>query len=91
MALCNTYPEMGYVQGLNSLVGVTLFYLEEEEAYALMLYLLDHLHAKKIYYPDFEGLAVLNYQLEAYLEHYLPEIMRLFVSFYNVRRGLIYF
>jgi len=78
MALCNTYPEMGYVQGFNSLVGVALLSLPEKEAYSLMIYLFEDLKIKQLFQNDFEGLSLLNYQLEAYLEHYLPDVFKIF-------------
>ena len=79
MALCNTYPELGYVQGFNSLVGIALLSLSEQEAYSLMIYLFEDLKVKQLFYHDFEGLSLLNYQLEAFLEHYYPEVFNIFV------------
>jgi len=83
VALSNTYKEMSYVQGMNSLAGITLFYLREEESYPLMIHLLETIGVKKIFYPNFEGLSVLNYQLESYLNHYLPEISHFLVILQN--------
>ena len=83
MALCNTYPELGYIQGFNSLVGVSLLNLQEQEAYSLMMHLFEDLKVKQLFVNDFEGLSLLNYQLEIYLEHYLPEVFNLFVSLWG--------
>jgi len=78
MALCNTYPEMGYVQGFNALVGIALLSLPEQEAYSLMIFLFEDLKVKQLFQNDFKGLSLLNYQLEAYLEHYLPDVFNIF-------------
>ena len=79
VAISNTVKEVGYIQGLNSIAGVFLFYLKEEESFWIMLYLMERLKTKNIFQSDFEQVSLLNYQLEAYIGYYLPALSEYFV------------
>ena len=72
--------EVGYIQGLNSIAGVYLFYLREEQSFWIMLYMMEKLGAKEIFKSDFEKITLLNYQFEIYVDNYLPAISQHFVS-----------
>ena len=84
VAIANTVQEVGYIQGLNSIAGVFLFYLKEEESFWMMLYLLEKIRTKDIFKSDFERVSILNYQLEMFVNNYLPEISQHFVKIFGV-------
>lgn len=73
-AISNTVKDMGYIQGLNSIAGVFLFYLKEEESFWITLYFLEKLSFKEILQEGFDQVNLLNYQLKAYLNHYVPTV-----------------
>jgi len=79
VAIANTVKDVGYIQGLNSIAGVFLFVLKEEEAFWALLYLLERKQAKKIFKAGFPQVAVLNYQLQCFMENYLPDLAKHFV------------
>jgi len=74
--------EVGYIQGLNSVAGVFLYYLKEEESFWMMLYLMERLKTKEIFKSDFEKVSLLNYQLECFISYYLPSLAQHFVNDY---------
>ena len=79
IAIANSVRDVGYVQGLNSIAGVLLFYLKEEESYWTMLYMLNKLNIRELLKENFSNMKLLNYQFQTYLENYVPEIAEHFV------------
>ena len=79
MAISNTIKDMGYIQGLNSIAGVLLFYIKEEEAFWVLMYFMEKLKFKELLKDDFNKIHLLNYQLSAYLEYYIPDLAKYFV------------
>ena len=84
VAISNTMSEVGYIQGLNSIAGVFLFYLKEEESFWILVYLMERLKIKDILKSDFEKVSLLNYQLECFVDHYLPNLSQYFVLFFLI-------
>ena len=74
IAISNTEPEVGYIQGLNSVVGTLLLHLKEEDTYWMMLYLLRSRGLSKVFTPPFSKTDIWNYQLEILMQNYLPDI-----------------
>jgi len=68
------------MQGLNSIVGTFLLNLKEEESFWIILYFMEKLGYKDLFKDDFNKINLLNYQLELYLDHYMPEISEYFVK-----------
>jgi len=79
VAISNTIKEVGYIQGLNSVAAVFLYYLKEEESFWILLYLMERVKAKEIFKTDFERVSILNYQLETFVHYYLPTVAQYFV------------
>lgn len=75
-ALSNGMPKLGYVQGLNTIVAVFISQdLKDYEVYWLMKYILKKKKFDGILSDGFPMVQLLNYQLEIYVRHYLPEII----------------
>jgi len=72
--------DVGYIQGLNSIAGVFLFHLKEEESFWMIIYMLEKLKLKDIFKDDFYKVHMLNYQLQVFVQYYLPEIANFFVK-----------
>ena len=80
IAITNTIKDMGYIQGLNSIAGVFLFYLKEEESFWMIMYFLEKLKFKEILKDDFRRVHMLNYQLQMFLNSYIPEVASYMVT-----------
>lgn len=74
VAVSNSITELGYMQGLNYVAGVFLYYLKEEQAFWATLYLLEKLNAKDLLKENFKTIHLLNYQFEVFLTNYLPAV-----------------
>lgn len=74
VALSNTVKDVGYIQGLNSIAGVALTCLKEEETFWMLLYMMEKLNVKDILNESFTRINILNYQLQTFLDNYLPEL-----------------
>jgi len=74
VAISNTVTDTGYIQGLNSIAGTFLFYLKEEESFWMTLFMMEKLKVKDIFAENFHRVHILNYQLQIFLEFYIPEI-----------------
>ena len=71
---------MGYMQGINSIGGIFLFYLKEEESFWMLLYFMEKMKFKEFFREDFTTVNKLIYQLELYLDHYIPDLAAYLVS-----------
>lgn len=80
MAVSNSIAEVGYIQGMNSISGVFLFYMKEEQSFWATLYLLEKLKVKNILNDDFKTVHLLNYQFESFLQNCLPAVANHLVS-----------
>ena len=80
IALSNTETEVGYIQGLNSIIGTILLHLKEEDAYWMALYLIRKKELAKVFTPPFSKTDIWNYQLEILMQNYLPDIFDHLVS-----------
>jgi len=74
VAVSNSIKDVGYIQGLNSIVGVFLFYLKEEQSFWATLFMMEKLKVKDLLKEDFQTIYVLNYQFEVFFENYLPKL-----------------
>ena len=73
-AISNTLLTVGYVQGLNYIVGILLRNFSEEESFWTLLYMMEKLELKNLFGNNFKMVNVLNYQLHYFTEYYFPEI-----------------
>lgn len=74
IAISNSELDVGYVQGLNSVVGTLLLYLKEEDAYWMTIYFLRKKKLNQLFSPPFLKNALWNYQLDILVQNYLPDV-----------------
>ena len=75
-AISHSVKDVGYVQGLNQIVG--LFILDgkkEDEIYWIVLYFLKKMKGRELYIENFPKLKVLNFVLEVFMMNYMPELV----------------
>lgn len=74
IAISNAEPEVGYIQGLNLVIGTLLLSLKEEDAFWMALYLLRKRELRKVFIPPFLKPELWTYQLEVFMRSYMPDI-----------------
>ncbi|KAI9642845.1 hypothetical protein NHQ30_008579 [Ciborinia camelliae] len=76
--LCKAYAlydeGVGYAQGMNFLVMPLLFNMPEEEAFCLLVRLMNHYHLRDLFIQDMPGLHKHLYQFERLLEDFEPAL-----------------
>lgn len=83
VASSNSLPNIGYVQGLNSIVSILLSQgLTEQQSYWMLLYLLKKCKINDLLSEGFPKVQILNYQLEIYMRNYLPDVIDYLVNFF---------
>lgn len=76
VAVSNSLPKTGYVQGLNSIGSALLAQdLTEQQSYWMLLYLLKKCKVNELVAEGFPKVQILNYQLEIFMRNYLPDII----------------
>jgi len=65
---------VGYAQGMNFLVMPLLFNMTEEEAFCLLVRLMNHYHLRDLFIQDMPGLHMHLYQFERLLEDLEPAL-----------------
>ncbi|EON99318.1 putative gtpase activating protein [Phaeoacremonium minimum UCRPA7] len=65
---------VGYAQGMNFLVMPILFNMPEEEAFCLLVRLMNHYHLRDLFIQDMPGLHMHLYQFERLLEDLEPAL-----------------
>ena len=88
IAISNTETEVGYIQGMNSVIGTLLLHLKEEDAYWMAVYLLRKRELSRVFTPPFVKTDIWNYQLEIIMQNILPDIYDHLVSAYIMVRML---
>ncbi|KAG1466588.1 hypothetical protein G6F56_004660 [Rhizopus delemar] len=68
--------EVGYCQGLAFIVGPMLLNMPEEEAFCLLVKLMNTYGLRGHFTPEMEGLQLRLHQFDALVEEYLPRISR---------------
>jgi len=66
--------EVGYCQGSAFLVGVLLLQMSEEDAFAVVVRLMEDYRLREMYKPTMAELGLCIYQLECLVEEFLPEL-----------------
>jgi hypothetical protein len=80
-ALSNSFPKIGYTQGLNAWVAIFLMKgLNQNECFWAMIYFMNKLKFKELLYPGFPRIEILNFQLEVYMNVYMRKISNHLVS-----------
>lgn len=76
--VCKAYAlfdmEVGYAQGMNFLVMPLLFNMPEEEAFCLLVRLMNHYHLRDAFLEGMPGLHMQLYQFERLLEDLEPAL-----------------
>lgn len=76
--VCKAYAlfdeAVGYAQGMNFLVMPLLFNMPEEEAFCLLVRLMNHYHLRDMFIQDMPGLHLHLYQFERLLEDFEPAL-----------------
>ncbi|KAL6079071.1 Rab-GAP TBC domain-containing protein [Balamuthia mandrillaris] len=67
-------PAVGYCQGMGFITGLLLMYMEEEEAFWVLVRLCTDYEMEGLFLPGLPGLDRCTYILERLLQHYLPDI-----------------
>ncbi|KAI9820767.1 MAG: GTPase-activating protein [Pycnora praestabilis] len=65
---------VGYAQGMNFLVMPLLFNMPEEEAFCLLVRLMNQYHLREMFIQDMPGLHLHLYQFERLLEEFEPAL-----------------
>ncbi|KAL9599803.1 MAG: hypothetical protein Q9219_003589 [cf. Caloplaca sp. 3 TL-2023] len=76
--VCKAYAlfdeAVGYAQGMNFLAMPLLFNMPEEEAFCLLVRLMNHYHLRDMFVQDMPGLHLHLYQFERLLEDFEPAL-----------------
>eukprot|EP00123_Amoebidium_parasiticum_P009804 comp19719_c0_seq1/m.23476 comp19719_c0_seq1/g.23476 ORF comp19719_c0_seq1/g.23476 comp19719_c0_seq1/m.23476 type:complete len:602 (-) comp19719_c0_seq1:653-2458(-) len=67
-------PEMGYCQGMAFIVGIFLMKMPEEDAFALLIALMENYKLRELFMPGMPLIGLAHYQFKALLAEYLPEV-----------------
>ena len=74
-AVANHIPDLGYVQGMNFIAASLLLILcNEEDTFYMMIQLLKKYKLKDMYLNNFNQLKLLCFQLESFVQAYLPHL-----------------
>ncbi|KAI9158350.1 GTPase-activating protein GYP5 [Paramyrothecium foliicola] len=65
---------VGYAQGMNFLIMPLLFNMPEQEAFCLLVRLMNHYHLRDLFIQDMPGLHMHLYQFERLLEDFEPAL-----------------
>ncbi|RCI16609.1 hypothetical protein L249_2231 [Ophiocordyceps polyrhachis-furcata BCC 54312] len=76
--VCKAYAlydeAVGYAQGMNFLIMPLLFNMPEQEAFCLLVRLMNHYHLRELFIQDMPGLHMHLYQFERLLEDIEPAL-----------------
>ncbi|KAI9804682.1 MAG: GTPase-activating protein [Piccolia ochrophora] len=76
--VCKAYAlfdeAVGYAQGMNFLIMPLLFNMPEDEAFCLLVRLMNHYHIREMFIQDMPGLHLHLYQFERLLEDLEPAL-----------------
>ncbi|CAF3794275.1 unnamed protein product [Rotaria sordida] len=70
--------EVGYCQGIGFIVGLLLMHMPEEEAFAVLVSIMQDFSMRDMYKPDMFCLCLCMYQLECMIQEFLPNLYRHF-------------
>eukprot|EP00742_Colponemidia_sp_Colp-10_P005023 GILJ01005368.1.p1 GENE.GILJ01005368.1~~GILJ01005368.1.p1 ORF type:complete len:388 (+),score=28.74 GILJ01005368.1:122-1165(+) len=69
-------PRVGYVQGMNFLTAFLLWHASEEDAFWLLVALMESFRLRSIFLPGFPGLALQCAHLSKLIQTHLPHLYR---------------
>ncbi|XP_056644349.1 ecotropic viral integration site 5 ortholog isoform X2 [Diorhabda sublineata] len=72
--------EVGYCQGSGFIVGLLLMQMPEEEAFAVLVRIMEDYRMRDMFKPSMAELGLCMYQLENLVAEYLPDLNRHFQS-----------
>ncbi|KAB7506775.1 Ecotropic viral integration site 5 [Armadillidium nasatum] len=72
--------EVGYCQGSAFIVGLLLMQMPEEEAFAVLVKLMQEYRLREMFKPSMAELGLCMYQLECLIQEHLPELHAHFTS-----------
>ncbi|UJR14631.1 hypothetical protein I4U23_001625 [Adineta vaga] len=70
--------EVGYCQGIGFIVGLFLMHMPEEEAFAVLVSVMQDFTMRDMYKPDMFYLGLCIFQFEAMIQEFLPDLYRHF-------------
>ncbi|CAF3535619.1 unnamed protein product [Rotaria sordida] len=70
--------EVGYCQGMSFVVGLLLMHMPEEEAFAVLVSIMQDYTMREMYKPDMYHLGLCMYQFECMIQEFLPDLYRHF-------------
>ncbi|CAF1539373.1 unnamed protein product [Adineta ricciae] len=70
--------EVGYCQGIGFIVGLLLMHMPEEDAFAVLVSMMQDLSMRDMYKPDMFYLGLCIFQFEAMIQEFLPDLYRHF-------------
>lgn len=76
--------EVGYCQGSGFIVGLLLMQMPEEEAFAVLVQIMQQYRMRDMFKPSMAELGVCMYQLEKLVEEQIPELHIHFQSQVNI-------
>lgn len=66
--------EVGYCQGSSFIVGLLLMHMPEEEAFAVLVRIMNSFNLRELFKPSMAELGLCMFQLEAMIQDQLPEL-----------------
>ena len=72
--------EVGYCQGSAFIVGLLLLHMPEEDAFAVLVRMMEEYRLREMYKPTMAELGLCIYQLECMVQELIPELHRHFES-----------
>ena len=73
-------PEVGYMQGMSFITAILLTYLNEEQAFWVLVSAIQRDDIRELYLPGMAGAHVVHYQVEELLKTFLPQLHSHFTS-----------
>uniref|UniRef100_T1K368 Rab-GAP TBC domain-containing protein n=1 Tax=Tetranychus urticae TaxID=32264 RepID=T1K368_TETUR len=82
--LCKAYSiydqEIGYCQGLTFMTAALLLHMPEEQAFCLLVKIMNQYGVRNLFRSGFEELQLRFYQLERIMEDFIPDLHQHFVA-----------
>ena len=74
--LALSFPEVGYVQGMNFLAAALMTYTTPEDSFAIMVSLMRNFDLKSLFEPGFPGLQKYFFIFVSLLKKYMPKVYK---------------
>ncbi|CAG9324962.1 unnamed protein product [Blepharisma stoltei] len=71
-------PELGYCQGMGFLIAMFLIYMSEEDAFWMLVAVMNKYQMRELYVPGMPGVYKAFYKINALFKHFMPQLWRHF-------------